>query len=172
MLPVKEDERVAHEPLLVLLPPDHRTRQPQRCRRAGPRGLWRELRQLVRRLVHRRRNPGAGDGQYLRALEALLARMPRPKLAFVLAGGDVLAGDRLGRLALSIEGARKRDLKVARALTGVGSVWLPAGGYSALGVEGARRDRAGAAPRIEEADSRSRSSLVALSGDRARPARR
>jgi acetoin utilization deacetylase AcuC-like enzyme len=74
--------------------------------------------------------PGAGDGQYLRALESLLARMPRPRLAFVLAGGDVLAGDRLGRLALTIEGARRRDLKVARALTGIPSVWLPAGGYS------------------------------------------
>jgi acetoin utilization deacetylase AcuC-like enzyme len=76
--------------------------------------------------------PGAGDGQYLRALDGLLERMPRAKLAFVLAGGDVLAGDKLGRLALTIEGARKRDLRVAKALAGTPSVWLPAGGYSAL----------------------------------------
>ena len=35
------------------------------------------------------------------ALSSLLSRLPRPRLAFVLAGGDVLAGDRLGQLALS-----------------------------------------------------------------------
>jgi acetoin utilization deacetylase AcuC-like enzyme len=74
--------------------------------------------------------PGTGDAPYLDALAALLARMPRPGLAFVLAGGDVLAGDRLGRLGLSLAGARDRDLLVAAELEGVPSVWLPAGGYS------------------------------------------
>ena len=73
---------------------------------------------------------GTGDEHYLSALSGLLGRMPRPALAFVLAGGDVLAGDRFGRLALTLSGARRRDAAVARALEGVPSVWLPAGGYS------------------------------------------
>ncbi len=72
---------------------------------------------------------GAGDATYLMALAGVLGRMPRPALAFVLAGGDVLAGDRFGRLGLTLAGARQRDLAVARALTGVPTVWLPAGGY-------------------------------------------
>src|SRR5439155_13889095 len=38
---------------------------------------------------------GAGDDAYLSALDALLSRMPGGELAFVLAGGDVLAGDPL-----------------------------------------------------------------------------
>jgi acetoin utilization deacetylase AcuC-like enzyme len=72
---------------------------------------------------------GTGDEAYLVALNALLRRMPRRSLAFVLAGGDVLAGDRMGKLALTLAGARKRDLAVAEALAGTASVWLPAGGY-------------------------------------------
>ena len=73
---------------------------------------------------------GTGDGAYLEALAALLRRMPRPKLAFVIAGGDVLAGDRFGRLGLSVAGARRRDLLVSAALDGIPQVWLPGGGYS------------------------------------------
>jgi acetoin utilization deacetylase AcuC-like enzyme len=72
---------------------------------------------------------GTGDEVYLRALSALLGRMPRASLAFVLAGGDVLAGDRFGRLALTLDGARRRDIAVAEALASTPSVWLPAGGY-------------------------------------------
>jgi acetoin utilization deacetylase AcuC-like enzyme len=74
--------------------------------------------------------PGTGDAVYLDALAALLSRMPRPRLAFVIAGGDVLAGDRFGALGLSLGGARERDLLVAAELEGVPSVWLPGGGYS------------------------------------------
>jgi acetoin utilization deacetylase AcuC-like enzyme len=73
---------------------------------------------------------GTGDGEYLDALAALLGRMPRPQLAFVLAGGDVLEGDRFGKLGLTLEGTRERDLLVATELEGVPAVWLPAGGYS------------------------------------------
>jgi acetoin utilization deacetylase AcuC-like enzyme len=73
---------------------------------------------------------GTGDGPYLDALRALLSRMPRPRLAFVIAGGDVVAGDRFGRLGLSLEGARARDLLVSAELDGVPTVWLPGGGYS------------------------------------------
>ncbi len=76
-------------------------------------------------------SPGSGDEVYLAALRALLARMPRPvELAFVIAGGDVLQGDKLGQLALTLDGARRRDLLVARALGRVPQVWLPGGGYS------------------------------------------
>ncbi|HET7785362.1 MAG TPA: histone deacetylase [Myxococcales bacterium] len=74
----------------------------------------------------------AGDGAYLAALDALLARMPRGELAFVLAGGDVLAQDPVGRLGLTLEGCRARDLRVVDALLRVPSLWLPAGGYSPL----------------------------------------
>lgn len=74
---------------------------------------------------------GTGDTAYADALSALLGRMPRPKLAFVIAGGDVLRGDRFGQLGLSLRGARIRDLVVEHALEGVPSVWLPGGGYSA-----------------------------------------
>ena len=73
---------------------------------------------------------GATDAQYLAALMALLGRMPRPELVFVLAGGDVLHGDRLGRLSLTIEGVRERDLLVAAWTRNIATVWLPAGGYS------------------------------------------
>ena len=73
---------------------------------------------------------GAGDAEYLAALAALLARMPRPHLAFVIAGGDVLDGDRFGKLGLSVAGARERDVLVAAELEGVPQVWLPGGGYT------------------------------------------
>lgn len=72
---------------------------------------------------------GCGDEGYLAALDALLARMPRCELVFVLAGGDVVAGDRLGMLGLTLHGARQRDLRVAAALEEAATVWLPAGGY-------------------------------------------
>jgi acetoin utilization deacetylase AcuC-like enzyme len=71
-----------------------------------------------------------GDTAYLAALDGLLERMPRPQLAFVIAGGDVLAGDRMGRLGMTLAGARTRDLLLLRALDGIASVWLPGGGYS------------------------------------------
>jgi len=73
---------------------------------------------------------GCADSEYLRALDGLLARMPRPELAFVNAGGDVLAGDRFGLLRLSLDGVRERDGRVLRALgVGTASVWTPGGGY-------------------------------------------
>ena len=72
----------------------------------------------------------AGDAAYLAALDELLQRLPEAELAFVIAGGDVLAGDPIGRLGLSLGGCRERDLRVADALFRVPSVWLPAGGYT------------------------------------------
>ena len=73
--------------------------------------------------------PRCGDDEYLGALAVLLKRMPKPELALVIAGGDVLDGDHLGHLGLSLGGARRRDLRVSEALRGVPSVWLPGGGY-------------------------------------------
>jgi acetoin utilization deacetylase AcuC-like enzyme len=74
---------------------------------------------------------GADDAAYLASLQALLGRMPAAQIAFVVAGGDVLRGDVLGNLSLTLEGARRRDLLVARVLEGVPSVWVAGGGYSA-----------------------------------------
>lgn len=73
--------------------------------------------------------PRCSDEEYLGALELLLQRMPKPELALVIAGGDVLDSDHLGHLGLTLDGARRRDLLVADALAGVPSVWLPGGGY-------------------------------------------
>ncbi len=72
---------------------------------------------------------GADDATYLSALHGLLSRMPRAALTFVLAGGDVLAGDRFGQLGMTLAGAHARDRAVAHALRGQASVWVPAGGY-------------------------------------------
>lgn len=73
---------------------------------------------------------GSGDRDYLAAVGPLLRRMPRPGLVFVIAGGDVLAGDRFGAFALSLQGARRRDLRVLQAIEHLPSVWLPGGGYT------------------------------------------
>ncbi len=77
--------------------------------------------------------PGADDATYLAALDALLDRLPTPELAFVIAGGDVLAGDRQGRLRLTAGGVRRRDRAVRDWLDahGAASVWTPGGGYGA-----------------------------------------
>jgi acetoin utilization deacetylase AcuC-like enzyme len=72
---------------------------------------------------------GTGDEEYLKALDALLNALPELELAFVLAGGDVIVGDALGTLGLSVAGARARDLKVKDKLGALPQVWLPAGGY-------------------------------------------
>jgi acetoin utilization deacetylase AcuC-like enzyme len=71
----------------------------------------------------------ADDATYLKALDALLRRMPTCALVFVLAGGDVLAGDPMGRLGLTFAGAAARDLVVSEHLGQTPAVWVPAGGY-------------------------------------------
>lgn len=75
--------------------------------------------------------PDADDATYLDALRRLLDRAPRPALAFVIAGGDVLADDAMGRLGLTPDGARRRDARVAAFLGETPAVWLPGGGYHA-----------------------------------------
>lgn len=73
---------------------------------------------------------GTEDASYLQAVDRLLARVPEVQLAFVLAGADVLAGDRLGQFNLSLGGIRARDVTVAHRLGSLPQVWVPAGGYS------------------------------------------
>ncbi len=78
---------------------------------------------------------GTGDERYLEGLARLLPealRRSRPELAFVLAGADPYAGDRLGRLALSKPGLLARDAYVRDTLCSAGTpvcVTL-AGGYA------------------------------------------
>ena len=77
---------------------------------------------------------GAGDAEYLEALDGLAlpaAEAFMPELIFYLAGADVLEGDQLGRLSLSLDGLRARDERVYRwaAQRRVPLVSLMAGGY-------------------------------------------
>lgn len=74
---------------------------------------------------------GAGDQEYLGALEAVLPRVWefRPDIVFYQAGVDALASDRLGRLRMSHTGLMERDRMV------MGGVRAPfvitvGGGYS------------------------------------------
>jgi acetoin utilization deacetylase AcuC-like enzyme len=57
---------------------------------------------------------GTTDAAYLRALDVALEQVEvhRPELVFFQAGVDVLAGDRLGRLALSAAGLERRNRAV------------------------------------------------------------
>ena len=76
---------------------------------------------------------GTTDESYLRALDDALeqVRGHRPTLLFYQSGVDGLAGDRLGRMQLSLEGLRLRDARVyalAREL-GVPIVVTLGGGY-------------------------------------------
>ena len=77
---------------------------------------------------------GAGDEEYLAALEAPLARALgfRPDLLWYLAGADPYEHDLLGGLALTREGLRDRDRRVFAAARSAGvpvAVTL-AGGYA------------------------------------------
>lgn len=75
---------------------------------------------------------GTGDDAYLDALDAALdaALAAGPfDLAFFLAGADPWEGDRLGRLALTKDGLRRRDERVLERLSMPVCVVL-AGGYA------------------------------------------
>jgi acetoin utilization deacetylase AcuC-like enzyme len=79
---------------------------------------------------------GTDDLAYLKALDAHLPQAmhrARADLAFYLAGVDVAAGDRYGRLGLSDSGVRRRDRRVVRAVRGSGMpmVIVLGGGYAA-----------------------------------------
>ncbi len=77
---------------------------------------------------------GTGDDAYLATLERLLPSAldrGRPDICFYLAGADPYEDDRLGRLALTVDGLAARDAMVrdCMGLLGVPVVVLLAGGY-------------------------------------------
>lgn len=86
---------------------------------------------------------GVTDAEYLAVLDAQVVpalEAFRPELLLYLAGVDVLAGDRFGRFALSLDGVRERNRRVFRWAAGAGVpvVTMMAGGYNrdhALTVE-------------------------------------
>ena len=85
---------------------------------------------------------GTGDAEYLSAVESVLPRVFafRPDIVFYQSGVDGLAGDRLGRLALTHEGLKTRDQLVMEACRahGIPLVTTLGGGYAepiALTVE-------------------------------------
>jgi acetoin utilization deacetylase AcuC-like enzyme len=59
---------------------------------------------------------GTGDEKYLRVLADCLPAVfeHRPDIVFYLGGADPYSGDKLGRLAVSIAGLKKRDELVVR----------------------------------------------------------
>jgi acetoin utilization deacetylase AcuC-like enzyme len=78
---------------------------------------------------------GIGDEEYLELLERHLPSVierSRPDIAFYLAGVDVAAGDRYGKLALTEEGIRRRERLVIETVRRreIPLVLLLAGGYA------------------------------------------
>ncbi len=78
---------------------------------------------------------GTTDADYLRRLDACLDDVlaeSRAEAACYIAGADPFAGDRLGRLRLSIDGLRLRDRKVIHACRrrGIPLVVVLGGGYA------------------------------------------
>ncbi len=79
---------------------------------------------------------GVGDGEYLDALERhlpMVLERSAAELVFYLAGVDVAAGDRYGKLALSEDGVRRRERMVIEGVRsrGIALVIVLAGGYAA-----------------------------------------
>jgi acetoin utilization deacetylase AcuC-like enzyme len=77
---------------------------------------------------------GTEDAEYLGALDRHLPRvLDGADIAFYIAGVDVAAGDRFGKLAVSEEGIRRRDRKVIDAVRsrGMPLVIVLGGGYAA-----------------------------------------
>jgi acetoin utilization deacetylase AcuC-like enzyme len=78
---------------------------------------------------------GTGDESYMETLRAHLPRVfeHEPEIIFYLGGADPYEGDKLGRLALSIEGLRARDEFVLRECQArdVPVVTVMSGGYAA-----------------------------------------
>lgn len=77
---------------------------------------------------------GTGDDEYLGLLAAALPRVLRDAsadLVYYLAGADPHEGDRLGRLRLTFDGLRRRDMMVLEACREIGLpvVVTIAGGY-------------------------------------------
>jgi acetoin utilization deacetylase AcuC-like enzyme len=78
---------------------------------------------------------GTGDDEYLQTLAEHLPRVfaARPDIVFYLGGADPFAGDKLGRLSLSIAGLRARDEFVLSECSarGLPVATVMSGGYAA-----------------------------------------
>jgi len=74
---------------------------------------------------------GTDDARYLDHLEQVLPEIIsyNPNIVFYQAGVDALSCDRLGRLALTPDGLRRRDQLVREATTGVPLIITLGGGY-------------------------------------------
>jgi acetoin utilization deacetylase AcuC-like enzyme len=78
---------------------------------------------------------GVGDEEYLDVLQLNLPAVldsAKPDIAFYLAGVDVAAGDRYGKLALTEDGIRRRERCVIESVRGraVPLTIVLAGGYA------------------------------------------
>jgi len=76
---------------------------------------------------------GTGDERYLEALSSSLPRALQessPDLVIYLAGADPYYDDRLGRLALSMDGLRARDSLVLKLCAGLPLALTMGGGYA------------------------------------------
>jgi acetoin utilization deacetylase AcuC-like enzyme len=75
---------------------------------------------------------GTGDADYLRRLQEVLpeVRAFSPDVVFYQSGVDGLAGDRLGRLALTLDGLQQRDRLVLQAFHPIPLVITLGGGYA------------------------------------------
>jgi len=85
---------------------------------------------------------GLGDDAYLATLEQTLAPFlaeHRPQLILYQAGVDPFAGDRLGRLSLTLDGLARRERLIARVADGVPLASTVGGGYGDDALEIARR---------------------------------
>jgi len=85
---------------------------------------------------------GVGDDAYLDTLAATLTPFlaeHRPQLILYQAGVDPFAGDRLGRLALSLDGLARRERLIARLTRGIPLASTVGGGYGDDALEIARR---------------------------------
>lgn len=85
---------------------------------------------------------GLGDEAYLATLEETLAPFlaeHRPQLILYQAGVDPFAGDRLGRLSMSLDGLARRERLIARLASGVPLASTVGGGYGDDALEIARR---------------------------------
>ena len=85
---------------------------------------------------------GLGDDAYLATLEDTLAPFladHRPQLILYQAGVDPFAGDRLGRLSLTLDGLVRRERLIARLADGVPLASTVGGGYGDDALEIARR---------------------------------
>lgn len=116
---------------------------------------------------------GLGDSGYLQALEGALGTAlqgARADLVFYLAGVDVVAGDRYGRLALSVEGLRARERLVVGAVRSSGCplVITLAGGYAGTPLATAELHCEVFAAAIEH-DANARATLWVATASRSEP---